>query len=138
VVVEAQEDGEPFDGFSAEVVGTHDSDPSTLVERTRAAIRRRIGRQDLQWAPGGDHWIMSEDDLRGRLVWNEDVEPYDVVVDGRRLTWDEFGRALEPFEGWEFRLSFRRKDVDPDDTQPEAEPSGVVLPSERTPDIYLH
>jgi hypothetical protein len=81
---------------------------------------------------------MSEDDLRGRLVWNEDVEPYDVVVDGRRLTWDEFGRALEPFEGWEFRLSFRRKDVDPDDTQPEAEPSGVVLPSERTPDIYLH
>ena len=29
---------------------------------------------------------------------------YDVVVDGRRLSWEEFGRALEPFEGWDFTL----------------------------------
>ncbi len=32
--------------------------------------------------------------------------PYDVVVDGRRLSWEEFGRVLEPFEGWPFTLRF--------------------------------
>jgi len=31
--------------------------------------------------------------------------PYDVIVDGRRLTWGELGRALAPFEGWWFRLT---------------------------------
>lgn len=144
VAVEAEEDGEPFDGYYAEVVGTHDADPAALIERTRAAIRRRIGRQDLRWTPGGDHWIMSDDDLHGRLVWNErvewneDAEPYDVVVDGRRLTWDEFGRALEPFEGWEFRLSFRREDVDSGDNEAQAEPPGGAFPSKRNPDTYLH
>jgi ArsR family transcriptional regulator len=27
-----------------------------------------------------------------------------VIVDGRKLTWDGLGRALEPYEGWQFRL----------------------------------
>lgn len=49
---------------------------------------------------------MAGDELAGRLLWNEDEGPYDVVVDGRRLSWEEFGRALEPFEGWRFRLIF--------------------------------
>ena len=47
---------------------------------------------------------MAGDALAGRLVWNEDDGPYDVIVDGRRLSWEQFGRALEPFEGWRFRL----------------------------------
>jgi hypothetical protein len=117
VVVEADEDGEPSDGFHVEVVGPDDAEPAPLIERARAAIRRRIGRQDLELPPGRSHWIISGDELRGRLVWNErgdpldSGEPYDVVVDGRRLSWEEFGRALEPFEGWEFRLSFRGEDV---------------------------
>lgn len=28
-----------------------------------------------------------------------------------RLTWTQFGRALEPFEGWAFRLTFERTDT---------------------------
>jgi len=117
VAVEAEEEGEPFDGFYAEVVGPH---------------------QDLELGPGGPHWIIAGDDLRGRLVWNEDGEPYDVVVDGRRLGWEEFGRALEPFEGWEFRLSFRHEDVDADEREPAADPAGAPVPSARTPDARLH
>ncbi len=46
-------------------------------------------------------------EVEGRLVWRDDRPGYDVVVDGRRLTWEEFGDALEPFEGWTFRLSIR-------------------------------
>jgi len=138
VAVEAEEDGEPFDGFHAEVVGAHDADPAPLVERTRAAIRRRIGRRDLEFGPGGPPWIMSGDDLLGRLVWNEGGEPYDVVVDGRHLSWEEFGRALEPFEGWEFRLSFRREDVYPDEREPADDPGGAPSPFSPTPGARIH
>jgi hypothetical protein len=49
-------------------------------------------------------------EVEGRLVWRDEKPGYDVVVDGRRLTWEEFGAALEPFEGWTFRLSMR--DID--------------------------
>jgi hypothetical protein len=138
VAVEAEEDGEPFDGFYVEVVGPHDADPAPLVERTRAAIRRRIGHQDLTLRPGGAYWIMAGPDLRGRLVWNEDGGPYDVVVDGRRLGWEEFGRALEPFEGWEFRLSFRHEDVDVDEREPGHDPAGAPIPSSDTPGTRFH
>lgn len=41
--------------------------------------------------------------------------PYNAVVDGRPLTWAEFGLELEPIGGWEFRLSFRPEDVDAED-----------------------
>jgi len=138
VVVEAEEDGEPFEGYYAEMVGAHDADPAPLVERARAAIRRRIGRQDLELASGGGHWIISDFDLHGRLVWSEQAGPYDVVVDGRRLTWEELGRALEPFEGWEFRLSFRAEDVDADDHEPAGGRTGTAFTSPRSIDARLH
>jgi len=30
-----------------------------------------------------------------------------VVVDGREISWDEFGRMVSAFEGWQFKLEFR-------------------------------
>ena len=38
-------------------------------------------------------------------MWRKDRPGYDVVVDGQRLSWQELGDTLEPFEGWTFRLS---------------------------------
>jgi hypothetical protein len=138
VAINAEEDGDPFAGYCVEVVGAHDADPAILVDRARAAIRRRIGRQDLTHGPGGPHWIMSDFDLRGRLVWNEQGGPYDVVVDGRPLTWEEFGLALEPFEGWEFRLSFRSEDVDADDARIAGDAAGQNLPPASPMDARVH
>ena len=138
VAVEAEEGGASFDGYYVEVVGADDADPAPLVERARAAIRRRIGRQDLELAPGGAYWIISDFDLRGRLVWSEQAGPYDVVVDGRHLTWVELGQALEPFEGWEFRLSFRAEDIDADDPEPAGGRTGAAFTSPRSIDTRLH
>jgi hypothetical protein len=106
IAAEAGEGDRTSDGYFVQVVGPHDADVSALVAQVKATIRRRISRLDLELAPSGDHWIIAGDDLTGRLVWREDGEPYGVVVDGRHLSWEEFGRTLEPFEGWEFRLTF--------------------------------
>lgn len=49
-------------------------------------------------------------EVTGRLVcpdggvWSGDRYSYDVVVDGHAMSWEEFGRTLEPFEGMTFRL----------------------------------
>ncbi|MCE4554246.1 DUF7713 domain-containing protein [Roseateles cellulosilyticus] len=30
-----------------------------------------------------------------------------VVIDGREISWDELGRMVSAFEGWQFKLEFR-------------------------------
>ena len=30
-----------------------------------------------------------------------------VVIDGREISWDELGRIVAAFEGWQFKLEFR-------------------------------
>lgn len=32
-----------------------------------------------------------------------------VVVDGRELSWNELGRMVATFEGWQFKLEFRNR-----------------------------
>ena len=106
IVAEADEIAlAPEHGYHAEVLGPHDADVGRLVAHLRTRLQRRICHLDLVDRPGW-HPMMAGDELMGRLVWSEEGEPYDVIVDGRRLTWTEFGRALEPFEGWEFQLAF--------------------------------
>lgn len=104
IAVEASEGDRSFEGYEAEVVGEHEADVATLVEQVKAAIEERIARQDLELSPSG-HMVMAGNELLGRLVWLDDGSPYGVVVDGQEMSWEEFGRAMEPYEGWEFRIS---------------------------------
>ncbi len=106
IVAEAEELGcAGGEGYQASVLGSHHTDTDALLARLRVRLGEQVARLDLEERPGGPP-LMAGDELVGRLVWNEDDGPYDVVVDGRRLSWEEFGRALEPFEGWRFRLIF--------------------------------
>jgi len=107
ICVEAMEGPDRGDGYYVEIVGSHYDDVDGLVARARAAIRRRIAHPELERSPFDGHWTLAGWDLRGRLEWNDRGDPFDVIVDGRRLTWEELGRALDAYEGWEFKLGFR-------------------------------
>jgi hypothetical protein len=72
-----------------------------------ASLRAAIGHLYLERAGHREGWIMRGKEVEGRLVWRDDRRGYDVVVDGRRLSWEQLGDALEPFEGWTFRLEVR-------------------------------
>jgi hypothetical protein len=44
--------------------------------------------------------------VRGRIDWGEKAEgrvPL-LVIDGREITWKEFGHSFIAFEGFQFRL----------------------------------
>jgi hypothetical protein len=97
-------------GYQFQVIGAPEDDPLTLlarlIEKMRLAIsikHLKVGSLGLQIA---DHPI-----VRGRIGWDEAEEgrvPL-LVVDGRDITWDEFGRMLMTFEGWQFKLDIRDK-----------------------------
>ena len=110
VVAEAEEmAGEEdikLDGYHFKVLGDHDTDLRQLLANLRKLTADGIARAQLADTSG--RLLMAGDELEGRLVWDDDGDtgkPYAVVVDGRRLSWEDFGRALEPFEGWRFRIA---------------------------------
>ena len=110
VVAEAAEIGPTVaegEGYAASVIGGQDADPLQLLAAVRRRIRADLSQLYLERHEYRDGWMLQGDEVEGRLEWAEGCErglPYDVIVDGRQLSWEELGQALEPFEGFRFRL----------------------------------
>lgn len=127
IVAEAEEaDRAPGDGYHFKVMGPHDAIVDRLLEALRVHMLRGLGRLHLEPHPRSEGWLVAGDTVTGRLEWSEAGLPYDVVVDGRRLSWEEFGRAMEPFEGWEFTL--RIEDTPVLDVGSTGETAAEVIP----------
>ncbi len=106
-----QVDQPPGEGFRFSVSGEHDADPDTVLARLRRVVHREVGRSYLvpdEFASSGDdpRWMIADDEVFGWIGWsgNASVREPAVVIDGRHLDWDEFGRMVASFEGWQFRM----------------------------------
>jgi hypothetical protein len=57
----------------------------------------------------GEHGTQIADrTVCGRIEWDEFEDDRRVpllVIDGQEVSWDELGRMLMSFEGWQFRLT---------------------------------
>jgi hypothetical protein len=91
----------------------HDAQVSDLVAALYAEAVAEIGRCYLEpdeyadWIPGSPGWQVANEEVAGRFEYDPDTGtngPHGVVIDGRYLTWQEFGAALSSYEGWRFRL----------------------------------
>ena len=61
----------------------------------------------------GKHGLQITDDMvvRGKIECDLDHDgrvPL-LIIDGREITWDELGRMLMSFEGWQFKLTVADK-----------------------------
>ena len=123
IEVVVEETGVPLgQGYERAVLGAHDADVDALAARLRQIAAEEVGRPQLERNPHRAGWVLVDDALEGRLVWNEDGNevgtPYKVAVDGRLLGWDELGRALEAYEGWRLRIELADR---VDDLRPDAD-----------------
>lgn len=129
IEVELEETGVPVsEGFHFAVLGDHDADVDGLTRRVIELAGRAVARCQLRPADHRDGWQMVDDEVSGRLVWNDegvDGRPYDVVIDGRTLTWEELGHALESYEGWTLRITIESSI---DDARTDAEVIELVRP----------
>lgn len=108
IEVELEDTGVPVgQGYHFAALGSHEADVNDLVAHVTLDAEEEVVRQYLEPHPYRSGWLLRDDAVVGRLVSGEERDPggpYDVIVDGRTLTWDEFGQALEPYEGYRFRL----------------------------------
>ena len=97
--------GEPA-GYSFQIIGEPEGDLLVLLGRLVEKMRRALsvkhledGAYGIQIADGGT--------VRGRIEWDDahDGESPLLVIDGREIDWNQFGRMLMSHEGAQFRLT---------------------------------
>ena len=99
-------------GYRFQMVGDPEDDLFALLGRLIQKIRRTLSIRHLKEIDG--HGLQIADDtVRGRIEWgeSEDGRVPLLVVDGREISWEDFGSMLMSFEGWQFKLEI----LDPSD-----------------------
>lgn len=99
-------DGEPF-GYSFQVIGPTEGDHLELLAKLIVKMRRALALTHLEESDHGPH-VNDGRVLRGTITHlaGDPIASPAVVVDGREFSWDELGRMVSSFEGWQFKLEF--------------------------------
>lgn len=95
-------------GYEFQVIGDPDDDPMELLGKLIGKMRRALALTHLEDTELGPQ---VNDRLVLRGIVGSDPDQDDrvpmVVIDGREISWDELGRMVATFEGWQFKLEFR-------------------------------
>jgi hypothetical protein len=97
-------------GYQLQIIGEPQEELLVLLGRLIAKIRRALS---IKHVKDGELGLQIADHLavQGTIESDsaEDGRVPLLVVDGREITWDEFGRMILTCEGWQFRLEIRDK-----------------------------
>jgi hypothetical protein len=77
-----------------------------LIEKMRRGLSIKHVRNGEFGQQIADHRV-----VRGTIEWDasEDGSVPLLNIDGREITWPQFGRMLMSFEGWQFKVEIRDK-----------------------------
>jgi hypothetical protein len=107
-------DGYPA-GYRFQVIGDPEDEPLTLLGRLIEKMCRALSVTHIEDGALGLQIAEHQTLVRGVIEWDEasDGRVPLLVIDGREITWEEFGRMLMTFEGWQFRLEIRDMSDEP-------------------------
>jgi hypothetical protein len=91
-------------GYQFQILGDTDEDLLSLLGRLVQRMRRSLSVKHLVQSEHGPQ--IADRTVRARI--DSDVTTIErmpvLVIDGREVSWEEFGRMLMTFEGWQFRM----------------------------------
>ncbi|MET3595209.1 hypothetical protein ABID26_004621 [Mesorhizobium shonense] len=92
-------------GYRFQVIAEPNEDPLAMLGRLIAKIRRALAVKHLEDGEYGLQ-IGQAGVVRGLIDWDAAQDGYLplLVIDGREISWDDFGRCLMTFEGAQFKL----------------------------------
>jgi hypothetical protein len=99
-------------GYQFQIIGDPQEDLLVLLGRLIAKIRRGLSIKHVR----NDEFGLRISDrlVRGKIEWDDSQDGSVPIlnIDGREVSWQEFGRMLMSFEGWQFKLEIRDKSED--------------------------
>jgi hypothetical protein len=93
-------------GYKFSTHGDAEGDLFDLFTKLVERIRREMKRKHIEPGELTRYIITKEDVVRGHITWddNTDGQVPCLVIDGKELSWYEFGRMLMTYEGFHFKL----------------------------------
>lgn len=89
-----------------EILSDFEADIEEVELNLKARIKRSINRRHLQYAHG--KLSIAEDTLRGRfeesIDYSDNHVTYYFVIDGKRISIEQFVEMLKPFSGFDFKF----------------------------------
>ncbi len=103
LALEAHENRE--DGYEFSVVAPVEQDLYLTFQQLFERMHRELGQQHLVRDGGG--YQVKDQVLRGQITCDpDDASVPQLIIDGTRVTWDEFTRMVSAFEGFRFKMEF--------------------------------
>lgn len=91
-------------GNQFEIIGDPEDDLMSLLGRLIERIRRGLSVKHLEKSEHGLQIADMSVCARISSDINTDERMPLLTIDGQEVTWDQFGRMLMTFEGWQFRM----------------------------------
>ena len=113
VVLDAYETkkGKP-EGYTFSVIGDPEGDILELYMKLYARISQAMSTKHIEASDFGLR-ITDANMVRAHIDWDEEEEGVpSLIIDGKRISWNEFGRMLTTYEGFHFRLEIFDKSED--------------------------
>jgi len=118
-VYEATEiqNGEPK-GMRFSVLGT-ENEAEVWRYKLEERLKKALKVKHIEYHKESHTWTTCDQIIRGQIRWDDETEGETplIVVDGKDLTWTEFGKTIMTYEGFQFVMRF----VDPSDDMYETE-----------------
>ena len=92
-------------GYQFQILGEPEDEPLSLLGRLMERMRRSLSVKYLMASEHGTQ--IADFTAVGSIEWDQfqDGRVPQLVIDGQNVSWDELGRMLMSFEGWQFRLA---------------------------------
>lgn len=107
VTLEAFEvqDGDPA-GYQFQIIGDPEEDMFAMLGRMVGKIRKALSVKHIIDKGDGHGLQIADMTVQGRIDCDlsDDAHMPCVVVDGQEISWEDFGRMISSFEGWQFKL----------------------------------
>lgn len=93
-------------GYQFQIIGDPEEDMFAMLGRMVEKIRKTLSVKHVRNAGDGHGLQIAGMTVRGRIecYLSEDIYMPRVVVDGQEISWEDFGRMISAFEGWQFKL----------------------------------
>jgi hypothetical protein len=91
-------------GYEFAVLGVEPEEE--LLERLYGKIERALAQRHLEYRAEADTWVPIDSTLRGYISFDRTADEPLIIIDGKELTWEQFGKTMLVQEGFQFRLSF--------------------------------
>ena len=92
-------------GYRFQVLGDP-ADCEGLYKEIVARMRKALRRKHLEVTSNGD--MIKGTRVRGRIEWDPEEGEYGriplLIIDGKAYKWEEFGKMLSAYEGFQFKF----------------------------------